>query len=108
MSQMQKLLELLRQRGTQGVTPIEALDIVGTFRLSAGIYDLRADGHDIRSHTHRTPSGSDVARYVLVPPQPEQMTFEKFMAGIDDLLAGNMESPAARRLTDRRSYAHDS
>ena len=59
------LLQLLRERGPAGVTPLQALELIGTLRLGARVYDLKADGHDIRTQLVETPSGKHVARYTL-------------------------------------------
>lgn len=60
-----RLLELLRAQGEDGVTPLEALEHVGSFRLGARVYDLRRAGYNIETHHHRTPGGARVARYIL-------------------------------------------
>lgn len=59
------VLKLLCARGDAGVTTLEALRAVGTFRLAARIAELRDDGHIIRSTTVKTPEGAHVARYTL-------------------------------------------
>lgn len=64
-TQAEALLELLRERGTQGVTPLLALDRIGSFRLGARIYDLRAAGHAISKTMVKTSGGAHVACYVL-------------------------------------------
>lgn len=71
-SQADQLLSLLRYRGEAGVTPIDALREIGSFRLAARISDLKERGHTIRSERHRTNTGAIVARYVLVE-QPTQL-----------------------------------
>lgn len=45
------------------ITPIEALEKFGSFRLGARIADLRADGHDIQSEFVTTPTGKRVKCY---------------------------------------------
>lgn len=65
MTDNQAVLRLLRARGESGLTPLDALREVGTFRLGARIWDLRESGHLIETEWIRTPSGSRVARYVL-------------------------------------------
>jgi hypothetical protein len=57
-------LQLLRERPT-GVTAIDALSTVGSFRLAARIAELKAAGYVIRAETIRTPTGKRIARYVL-------------------------------------------
>ncbi len=47
------------------ITPLEALNRYGCFRLAARIKDLRAQGHDIRTETVRT-NGKAYAQYRLV------------------------------------------
>lgn len=64
MSQTERLLVLLRAR-PEGITAIEALEEVGSFRLAARIADLRADGFDIEAEPWLTPTGKRVARYRL-------------------------------------------
>ncbi len=63
-NQNRHILALLRQR-PEGITPLEALDIVGSFRLAARIMELRQQGYDIRTVNETTPSGKRIARYVL-------------------------------------------
>lgn len=67
MTQTARLLVLLQVRGSEGVTPLEALDAIGSFRLAGRIYELRQAGHTIRREWHETANGARVARYVLVP-----------------------------------------
>ena len=64
-TQEARVLTLLRERGALGLTPIEALREVGTFRLGARIWNLRKD-HDIETHWVTTENGARIARYVLV------------------------------------------
>lgn len=69
MSQNDLILNVLRTRGSRGLTPREAIriettdGIVSVFRLAARVKDLRNRGHDIR--TAHDPNGPH-ARYVLV------------------------------------------
>ena len=58
---------LLAERGPAGVTPLEALAEVGTFRLAARIAELRRAGANIESRTE-TSGGKRYARYRLVTP----------------------------------------
>lgn len=74
MTDTEAVLALLRQRGPAGLTPLEALELVGTMRLAARIADLRAMGHDIETQTYTTKSRARVARYVL-HEKPEQLTW---------------------------------
>tara|TARA_R100000664_G_scaffold1736_1_gene4547 strand:- start:1477 stop:1716 length:240 start_codon:yes stop_codon:yes gene_type:complete len=47
------------------ITPIEALNKFGSFRLSAIIYDLRQSGMNIKTH-RVTVNGKTFAEYELV------------------------------------------
>jgi hypothetical protein len=67
------VLRLLRIRGRQGVTPLEALREVGTFRLSARVWDLRHEGHRIDREWLTTPGNARVAKYILVEEAPKQL-----------------------------------
>lgn len=72
MKQNEAVLALLRERGDGGITALEALHAVGTFRLAARIADLRAEGHDIR--TEMVAIGDKhVAVYTIVE-KPRQLT----------------------------------
>lgn len=62
MTQNEWVLEALK-RGP--VTPIDALQGCGCFRLGARILELRKAGHDIHTEHYKTPSGKVVARYHL-------------------------------------------
>lgn len=76
MTQSEEILRQLRMRGPAGLTPLQALDDVGTMRLAARIADLRAEGHDIRTDSITTPNGRRIARYVLVEA-PRQLELLK-------------------------------
>jgi hypothetical protein len=58
-------LALLRERGSYGCTPLDALATIGSFRLGARIWELKQAGYDIRSELVTMPSGKRVARYTL-------------------------------------------
>jgi hypothetical protein len=76
MTDTQAVLRLLRARGAEGLTPLEALREVGTFRLAARIRDLRTAGHRIEREWVTTSGQSRVARYVLVEERPEQLRMD--------------------------------
>lgn len=64
-TQLQQVLTHLEQGRT--ITPLEALELYGYFRLSAVIQRLRKAGHDIVTHNERNSSGTGIhARYELV------------------------------------------
>lgn len=66
-SQTDAILALLQSRPF-GITPMDALDEVGCFRLAARISELRAAGHVIATYPE-TYRGKTVARYCLIPPE---------------------------------------
>lgn len=64
-TQSEQILEHLEQG--KSITPIEALELYGCFRLSAIILKLRQQGCDIVTHHERNSSGTGThARYELV------------------------------------------
>lgn len=63
-SQTEWILSAL-QRGP--LTPIDALEGCGCFRLAARIKDLRDAGHDIKTTDRTLPNGKVVAQYTLNP-----------------------------------------
>ena len=63
MSQYISILRHLTDGGT--ITALAALNRYGCFRLAAVIFNLRRDGHDIRT-TMITENGKTFARYHLV------------------------------------------
>jgi hypothetical protein len=69
--QTRAILTLLEQH-PEGITPLDALDEVGSFRLGARISDLKADGIEIRALQATDSHGHRYARYFLVE-QPLQM-----------------------------------
>ena len=63
MSQQLQILAHLKRGRT--LTPLEALDKFGCFRLSARIHDLRMQGHPVEVTMKRVKSGKRVAEYRL-------------------------------------------
>lgn len=63
------VLRLLRARGLAGVTPLDALNNVGTMRLAARISELRDAGYTITCD-----KSAGYGRYVLV--EAEQLDWE--------------------------------
>jgi hypothetical protein len=60
------LLVLLRQN-PEGVTALQALREIGSFRLAARVWELRDAGHHIETDIV-TVNGKRIARYRLVEP----------------------------------------
>lgn len=71
MTQNERIVELLRLRGDQGVTPLEALHLAGSLRLAARINDIRnpvnrlirPEEEVVTDYVSR--DGKTYARYVL-------------------------------------------
>ena len=68
--QTEAVLNLLRSRGAEGVTPLQAMHDIGTMRLAARVAELREEGYIITTMDQRTANGKHVARYILRHPQP--------------------------------------
>ncbi len=66
-SQNQKILAALKNG--RKLTPIDALNDFGCFRLGGRIYDLKKDGVPIEDEWYETPTGKRVKRY-FIPEQP--------------------------------------
>jgi hypothetical protein len=67
-TQTDAIIALLRERGDRGLTPLDALDLVGSFRLGARIWDAKqriGDDEEIVTERVTTESGAVIARYVL-------------------------------------------
>ena len=47
------------------ITPLDALNRYGCFRLAARINDLKNQGYQIESKPWTTPGGAKVAKYIL-------------------------------------------
>jgi len=63
MTQKDLILNWLQKGKT--ITPMEALEKFGCFRLAARIHNLRESGYNIVATPYETPSGKCVARYSL-------------------------------------------
>ena len=65
MTQSEAILRLLRLH-PEGITALDALHEVGSFRLAARVHDLIAEGYVISSTMEAIPGGKHIARYRLV------------------------------------------
>lgn len=65
-TQQQRVLELLRERREEGLTPLAALELAQCFRLAAVVHRLKAEGYTITTELVEEPSGKRVACYRLV------------------------------------------
>ena len=63
MTQAEEILKALLSG--QSLTPLEALQNFGCFRLGARIWDLKQLGYDIKRENHQTADGKWVARYFI-------------------------------------------
>jgi hypothetical protein len=68
MTETQTAQILAHLKTGRSITPIDALNRYGCFRLGARIYDLKQDGHNIYREMVETDSGKRVASYTLVKP----------------------------------------
>lgn len=66
MTETQTAQILAHLKTGRSITPLDALDWFGCFRLGARIYDLRADGHKIVRDMVEVESGKRVASYTLI------------------------------------------
>ena len=63
MSQSKEILKALE--AGERITPIDALNRFGCFRLSGRIKDLKNLGHDIKCHIVKGPNGKHYGEYYL-------------------------------------------
>lgn len=66
MTETQTAQILAHLKTGRSITPIEALDQYGCFRLGARIYDLKQKGHPIYREMVEVAPGKRVASYTLV------------------------------------------
>lgn len=66
------ILRLLRER-PNGITALDALGEVASFRLAGRIHELRAEGFEIDSLSETSREGKRFARYVLLRDRDEQL-----------------------------------
>jgi hypothetical protein len=64
MTQIDQILNHLKSG--KPITPIDALNKFGCFRLGARIFDLKREGHNIHKQMIETPKGARVAEYRLI------------------------------------------
>lgn len=62
-TQSRAILDALRHG--DALTPLEALNRFGCFRLAARVHDLRRMGYPVQEETIKTATGKRVARYRL-------------------------------------------
>ena len=87
-SKRDRVLKVLRERGTRGLTPIEAIELCGTMDLASQIRHLKARGHRIRTgdmetrYGHYTNDKGEEKRYLI----SSWVTY--YYEGYDDTDAG--------------------
>lgn len=81
-TQNEQILAIL-QSG-RSLTPLEALDEVGSFRLGARVWDLKQAGYDIQSEFIELPNGKRVARYWLPQEKGQLSLFQMKTPGRND------------------------
>lgn len=62
-SQTKRILAYMKDG--KRITPIEALDLFGSFRLGARIAEIKELGYDVHSEFVTTPTGKKVKSYWL-------------------------------------------
>jgi len=68
-SQKTKILKHLEEG--KPITPIDALDLYGCFRLSDVIFKLKQEGHDIQTNMVENQNGKKFASYTLMSKDGE-------------------------------------
>lgn len=63
MNQSEKILKALKS-GRQ-ITPLDALNEFGCFRLAAVIFKLKKEGYNIKTEIINSPNGKHYARYSI-------------------------------------------
>ena len=74
MTQTEQILEHLMKGWS--ITPLEALNSYGIFRLGARIYDLRSRGIHIETENAKGGNGKRFARYWMGPGEIERVKRE--------------------------------
>jgi hypothetical protein len=65
-----KILRHLKGTGT--ITAQEAMVEYGTLRLSAYIYNLRKEGHSIKTKKKQLYNGKNIAKYVFIKDETNE------------------------------------
>ena len=71
MSNSQKTRILKHLEDGRSITPLDALNLFGCFRLSAVIFDLKEEGHDIQTKMVTNQNGKKFASYTLLSKDGE-------------------------------------
>jgi hypothetical protein len=95
--QTARVLEYLRERGIDGVSPNEARLRVGCDRLAARIHEIRADGHTVRRIEEPNLGPGDHARYYLVEAPRQLDLFDSPVSAREVPPLGSRAHQAAER-----------
>lgn len=79
------------------LTPIEALELYGCFRLSARIYDLKDNGWPIRCEVKELPNGKRVGYYSLEQNKiwwPIHSIADKYAVAMKEMKSNQTEASA--------------
>ena len=71
MSNSQKTRILKHLEDGRSITPIDALNLFGCFRLSDVIFKLKQEGHDIQTDMVENQNGKKFASYTLLSKDGE-------------------------------------
>src|SRR5690242_4321725 len=88
-SQNENILGWLKAGHT--LTPIDALECFGCFRLAARVKDLRDDGYDIQTDSLELTNGKKVARYWLPQPKGQLDFFGQQKGPVVEVHRGHLE-----------------
>ncbi len=98
-TQQEQVREILMTKGS--ITPLEALNSCGCFRLSSIIHRLRHEGMDIKTEDERNSKGNIYARYThkVSEEEVEKMSKELFSQILDQYEKDGGEYLVLDRLT---------
>tara|TARA_R110000868_G_scaffold129264_1_gene337865 strand:- start:873 stop:1094 length:222 start_codon:yes stop_codon:yes gene_type:complete len=72
---MTQCAEILHHLDTVGpLTPLDALNLFGCFRLTSRIWDLKQQGHEIYTGTCHLHNGKRVAIYSLIKQAQKELS----------------------------------
>ena len=71
MTQCDQILHHLETVGP--LTPLDALNLFGCFRLTSRIWDLKQLGHNINTGRKDLPNGKSVAVYTLIKKAQQEL-----------------------------------
>jgi hypothetical protein len=77
------------------LTPIEALEIYGCFRLSARIYELKDHGWPVRCEIKELPNGKRIGEYSMEPNTiwwPNHSIADKYAKAMEKMKSNQMEA----------------